>query len=69
MKLSVMLMALIGVSACAGQSATDAGVCIGQRADIAKLRAALDAHPETPSAVGEAAVDVVIGQEAGCGSG
>ena len=61
-----MLMALIGVSACAGQSATDAGVCIGQRADIAKLRAALEAYEETPDAVGDAAVDVVIGFEAGC---
>lgn len=62
------MLAAIGVSACAGPSTTDPGLCLGQRADVARLRAALEAHADTPDAVGEAATDVVIGFEAGCGS-
>lgn len=66
-KIVLAMLAAIGVSACAGPSATDPGLCLGQRADVARLRAALEAHADTPDAVGEAATDVVIGFEAGCG--
>lgn len=36
---------------------------------VANLRTALEAHPETPAPVGEAATDVVIGFEGGCPAG
>jgi hypothetical protein len=62
----LVLVLAIGVSGCTGQGATDAGICIGLGRDIARLRTALETHPETPDAVGEAATDVVIGHEAGC---
>lgn len=61
-----MLAAVLGLTACA-PAANDAGICAGLSATTAELRAALEAHPETPDAVGEAGTDVVIGLEAGCG--
>ena len=63
---TLALALLIGATGCATQSPNDTGICIGQRSDIARLRAALEAHPETPDAVGEAATDTVIGHEAAC---
>ncbi|UFS67763.1 hypothetical protein LO749_16865 [Paracoccus denitrificans] len=66
-KIVLAMLVAIGVSACAGPSATDAGLCLAQRADVARLMAALEAHSDTPDAVGDAATDVVIGFESGCG--
>lgn len=63
---TLLLLAVLGVTACV-KPASDAGMCLGQREDIARLRAALEANPDTPDAVGEAATNVVIGHEAGCG--
>lgn len=62
----LVLLAVIGVSACNGPDATDAGICFAQGADVAALRLALETHPETPDAVGEAGTNVVIGFEAAC---
>ena len=59
------LAGALGMTGC-GMTATDEGMCIAQRADMERLRAALLAHPETPDAVGEAGADVVIGFRAGC---
>lgn len=67
----LLLVALLGTTACVipgldERPPTDAGVCIALAGDVAALRRGLEAHPETPDAVGEAGADVVIGFEAGC---
>ena len=59
------LTAAIGVTGCAPRVETDA-LCAPLRPYVANLRTALEAHPETPHAVGEAGTDVVIGYEGGC---
>lgn len=64
----LLLMGMIGLSACA-EPVADAGLCIGLGPDVAELRRALEAHPQTPMPVGEAGADVVIGFEAGCKTG
>lgn len=43
-------------------------MCTPLRPYVVQLRASLEAHPETPDAVGEAGADVVIGFESGCPS-
>lgn len=65
----MMLVLAIGMSGCgAGNDlASDAGLCLAARPDVAALRRALLAHPETPAAVGEAGADLVIGIEGACG--
>lgn len=60
------LVALLGATGCV-TPATDAGLCLGLKADVADLRRALESHPETPDPVGEAGAEVVIGFEGGCG--
>lgn len=45
---------------------TDAVPCLVLRPVVADLRAGLSAHPETPVAVAEPAVDAVLGTEAVC---
>lgn len=64
-KTVLLLVAAIGMTGCVG-TASDAGLCLGLRSDVAALRQALLAHPETPAPVGEAGTDVVIGFQAGC---
>lgn len=55
----------LGVSACSATS--DAAFCAPDYTSvIASLRAGLEAHPETPDAVGEPATSAVLGHEAGC---
>lgn len=44
------------------------GVCDGLRPSVSNFEAALSAHPETPDAVGEAGVDIIVGFDAGCES-
>lgn len=62
----LLLAVLAGTTGCT-QPASDAGLCLGLRADVAALRRALEAAPQTPAPVGEAGADVVIGFEGGCG--
>lgn len=62
----MLIGALIGACGCAPR-VDDAGICRGLGREVAALRRGLDAHPETPDAVGEPAVNVVIGFSAGCG--
>ena len=67
MRLTIAALAVVtGMGACSAP-AVDSGLCRGLARPVADLRAALEAHPETPVAVGEAGADVVIGVEAGCG--
>lgn len=66
MKLSLAMMIAVGFTGCMAP-APDEAFCGPVFADlIAQQRAALEAHPETPQAVGEAGTDVVLGHEAGC---
>jgi hypothetical protein len=58
------MLAVGGMTACTKPA--DEGLCRGLREPVAQLRAALEAHPETSDAVGEAGADTVIGFEAGC---
>lgn len=62
----MLLLAVgLGTSGCVNP-ASDAGLCLGLRGDMAALRRALTDHPETPDPVGEAGADVVIGFEGAC---
>ena len=47
-------------------SVSDSALCAGLDRPVSDLRLGLEAHPETPQAVGEAGTDVVLGFEAGC---
>lgn len=60
-----MLVAALGLTGCT--TPNDAGMCAAIGPNVADLRAALLANPQTPDDVGEAVADVVIGIEAGCG--
>lgn len=62
---SIGLLLAIGLTGCA-EIVSPIGVCGGLARPVAELRGALEAHPETPGAVGEAGTDVVLGYEAGC---
>ena len=62
---SIAALTLIGLTGC--NAATDAALCGPDLASqVASLRSGLEAHPETPDAVGEPATSVVLGYEAGC---
>lgn len=61
-----ILMAALGTTGCA-IPVSDSALCAGLGNRMADLRAGLEAHPETPRAVGEPGTDVVLGFEAGCG--
>jgi len=41
-------------------------LCLGLSPDVQALSDALYAHPETPTPVGEAGVDVIVGFEGAC---
>lgn len=60
-----LLMAACGLTACAPR-VSDSALCAGLNRPVIELRTGLEAHPETPQAVGEAGTDVVLGFEAGC---
>lgn len=64
---SLAAMALIGMTGCLHSERTnlDDSVFLSLDASISDLETALLAHPETPTAVGEAAVDVIIGYRTG----
>jgi hypothetical protein len=62
----LLLMAALGLTACAKPAPIDSGVCAGLKRPVADLRSALMANPQTPQAVGEAGTDTVLGYEAGC---
>ena len=64
MRKLMLVMMLTGATGCV--PASDAALCLGLGADVAALRTALVAHPETPDPVGDPASLVVIGFEAGC---
>lgn len=64
MRLMLIVIAL-GTTACK-MTVPDSAVCAGLGRPVADLRRGLEAHPETPQAVGEAGTDVVLGFEAGC---
>lgn len=55
-----------GMTGCTEAARNDGAICAGLTRPVADLRRGLEAHPETPRAVGEAGTDVVIGFEAGC---
>lgn len=58
------------MTACVNTAPTGTeGICGGLRGPVGALENALLAHPETPDAVGEAAVDVIIARDAGCKGG
>lgn len=62
---SILVLTFLGLSGCTATS--DAAFCAATYSRvIADLRAGLEAHPETPDAVGEPATDAVLGHEAGC---
>lgn len=62
-----MLAAVLGTTGCETASRSDSAFCdYPFKGYVADLRASLEAHPETPNAVGEAGTDVVIGHEGGC---
>ena len=62
-----MMAALTGLTGCA---ASDAAFCADTYTGvIERLRAGLEAHPETHADVGEPATDAVLGHEAGCAVG
>lgn len=64
---SILVLILLGVSACTAPL-SDAAFCGSDyTTNIAALRAGLEQNPQTPDAVGEPAVNVVLGHEAGCG--
>ena len=66
MKQLITALIFIGLSGCE-IPVSDAALCGETMTDrVAALRAGLEAHPETADAVGDPAVDVVIGHEAGC---
>ena len=65
LRTALALVALIGLTGCV-KPATDAGLCLAQRGDMARLAAGLRAHPETPDAVGEPATDLVVGYRGAC---
>jgi hypothetical protein len=55
---------MTGIAGCVTPNET--GLCLGLRPDVARLRTALLANPQTPDAVGQAGTDVVIGFRGGC---
>ena len=61
----MLIPIVLGVSGCLG-SVSDSALCAGLDRPVSDLRLGLEAHPETPQAVGEAGTDVVLGFEAGC---
>jgi hypothetical protein len=61
----IILMAALGLTGCA-MPVTERGICIGLGPHVAELRSGLEAHPETPEAVGEAGTTVVLGFEGAC---
>ena len=66
MKLLLATMAAVGLTACMAP-VPDGAFCGPVFSDlVAKQRAALEAHSETPEAVGVSATNVVLGHEAGC---
>lgn len=63
----LLIVTVFGLTACV-RPAPDSAVCAGLNRPVSELRRGLEAHPETPQAVGEAGTDVVLGFEAGCRS-
>ncbi len=59
------ILPVLGMTSCLG-NVSEPGICAGLDRPVAELRRGLEAHPETPQAVGEAGTDVVLGFEAGC---
>lgn len=66
-KVSAVVLICLGLSACSAPT-SDAAFCTSPefKGAVGDLREGLEAHPETPQAVGEAGTDVVLGYEAGC---
>lgn len=62
---TLILLSVIGLSGCV-ETVSDSAVCAGLKPSVAQLRGALERHPETPQAVGEAGTRVVLLTEAGC---
>lgn len=64
----LVIVICLGMSACAKSESAGKGIalCDGLRRPVDALERGLLAHPETPTAVGEAGTDVVVGFVAGC---
>ena len=60
----ILTITLIGATGCS--VSVDALCTSGLPDDAARLRAGMEAHPETPDAVGEPATDIVLGVEGAC---
>jgi hypothetical protein len=63
-RLLLAVLAMTGIAGCV--TPNEAGLCLGLRPDVARLRTALLANPQTPDTVGQAGTDVVIGFRGGC---
>lgn len=63
----LVLMICIGLIGCGALMPADAALCVVTRADRAALNSALLVHPETPAAVGDPAVGLLIDLSV-CGS-
>ena len=66
MRLTIAALAVVAGTTGCSAPAVDSGLCRALARPVQELRAALEGHPKTPEAVGEAGADVVIGIEAGC---
>ncbi len=63
----IALTAALGLTACTAP-VESSGLCAGLRRPVVALRTALDRNAAaTPEEVGEAATDLVLANEAGCG--
>lgn len=61
----LLIVIALGTTGCV-RPVSDSAVCAGLAVPVSDLRRGLEAHPDTPQAVGEAGTDVVLGFEAGC---
>ena len=61
------LAAVLGLTACMeAVPPTEAVPCLSLSPEVEDLRRGLSQHPETPDAVAEPAVNIVLGTEAVC---
>lgn len=67
MRAIFVLMICNGLIGCGALMPADAALCVVTRADRAALNAGLMAHPETPAAVGDPAVGLLVDLSV-CGS-
>lgn len=61
----LLIVIALGTTGCS-MPVSDSALCAGLKRPMSELRAGLEAHPETPDAVGEPGTDAVKGFEAGC---